>query len=415
MKRIIYNIILLVGFILLSTAIVLPFAAKLKIEQAKLLEESYRWGNADKTYQQTIKIDPLNSEHYKQSGIFIENTAFSLKDKVTRLKQAKEMYGQALNLNPRDAELWYLIGNVRLEVYRILDSSVEGLPQNDKRYDVQDDSAEIASVAMLPRKDRSKARNDNIEEVMDNFRKAIVLDPYSYRNNHLIGQSLLKVWNSLNENQKEFALDKLRYILESKPWYGKHIYPLVWEYTKDSELLHSIIPYSALHPRYSEEEKKERTGLLRRLRLIAKTGELQGWAGKSKNGKSEYKKGNMYWTGTVHKAIEMPEAKTMLKIKVKGSQANNVWPYMIVELDGEAVGEMFVDNSDWKECVFEVNTEGGIKILSVTFANDETEKANGKKIEDRNLYVGGVTIKKVEDDKSFDSTILSTSPWTSHS
>ena len=74
----------------------------------------------------------------------------------------------------------------------------------------------------------------------------------------------------------------------------------------------------------------------------------------------------------------------------KGSAADGIYPYMIVELDGEGIGEMFVDSTDWKEYLFDVDTDGGMKVLSVTFANDG---GNEKKGEDRNLYVGKVRVE----------------------
>jgi hypothetical protein len=74
-----------------------------------------------------------------------------------------------------------------------------------------------------------------------------------------------------------------------------------------------------------------------------------------------------------------------------GSGSRGIYPYMIVEMDGETIGETFV-SSDWKKYSFGINTDGGLKAISVTFANDGGDAAKG---EDRNMYVGNAEIKKL--------------------
>ena len=62
---------------------------------------------------------------------------------------------------------------------------------------------------------------------------------------------------------------------------------------------------------------------------------------------------------------------------------------MVVELDGEEIGEVYVDSSEWKDYSFVTETDGGKKVLSVSFINDGGNKGKG---EDRSLYVGDVVI-----------------------
>ncbi|GAG51098.1 unnamed protein product, partial [marine sediment metagenome] len=100
-----------------------------------------------------------------------------------------------------------------------------------------------------------------------------------------------------------------------------------------------------------------------------------------------------YWEGTVNRAVKLPGGKAVIHIQARGDQAYDVWPYMIVELDGEEIGETFVGSSKWKEYSFEVDTEGGIKVLSVTFPNDGGDWERGI---DRNLYVGKVKITQMK-------------------
>ena len=90
--------------------------------------------------------------------------------------------------------------------------------------------------------------------------------------------------------------------------------------------------------------------------------------------------------------IDMPKGKAKINITARGSVANEIFPYMIVELDGEEVGETFVNSPEWKEYSFEVDTEGRLRVLSVTFANDGGNRERG---EDRNLYIGKTQITQI--------------------
>ncbi|MDD5681458.1 MAG: carbohydrate-binding domain-containing protein, partial [Candidatus Omnitrophica bacterium] len=89
--------------------------------------------------------------------------------------------------------------------------------------------------------------------------------------------------------------------------------------------------------------------------------------------------------GTMDAAIRIPPGKSMIKIQAKGSPADGIFPRMMVELDGRMIGEAYIKNNDWRSYEFKINTDGGIKVLSVSFLNDSSSK-NGK--EDRNLYIG---------------------------
>jgi hypothetical protein len=441
MKRIIVNITSVVGFVLISIMIALPFMAELKIEEGAAFEQGYRWGNADKAYGEAIKIDPFNAENIKKYGDFLVDTAFPLKDKTGRVEKAKGMYEKALRLNPGDAELWYLVGKAKIEIYR-----------NRLKY-----------IEM--------GGNDWKEEI-NYFKKAVENDPNGFNTNYVVGVSLLKNWNNIDEHNKQFALSRLKHAGKVKPWrHVKYIYPSIMHYVNDFDIILDITPetlsgYNTLYQyirnnnlwqyrkevqkgidfyRQKEEpgefererrEKADRIGEIKEMyrnldsssatppqndtggghgdgeillgleiaspsarndeeggaAVLARNDrvvERAQWQGIADNGKSEYKDGNMYWTGTVNAGLYLPKGKVTLKIKAKGSSANDVWPYMIVELDGEVIGETFVDSSEWKEYSFDVDTDGGIKVLSVTFANDG---GDWKKGIDRNLYVGDVFI-----------------------
>ncbi len=383
MKRIGINLILIVVFGLLLAVIVLPFVAELQFGAAKKFEEDYHWEKAGEKYQSAVHLNPFNARYFAGAGDFMMRQGTYREDKANWLKRAEKLYERACQLNPKYAENWYLLGKVRMQL-------------------------------------------NEIDEGINNFRESIERDPYNFRNNYLIGHNLLTVWGFLNEKEKEFTLDRLKYVLQLKPGYGgRYVYPAIMYYAKDFSIAREVTPddlkaYQSLLSfikknrlwqyrkevtqqvsfyRQKEEPEKFEQEKVARLKRIKDLKEKKGsardeisrkdWQGKTPNGKQSYKNGNMYWTGTVDAAVKMPQGKAKINITAKGSQADGVFPYMIVELDGAELGEAFVDSPEWKEYSFKADTEGGLKILSITFVNDGV---NREKKEDRNLYIGKAKI-----------------------
>jgi len=378
-KRIFIDSVLIVVFILLILTIALSFVAKMQFEDAKKLEVNYRWKRAEEKYRSIIKLNHFNAPYAAGYGDFLRRQGRYRKDEIAYLKQAEELYKRALRLNTGWAEYYLKLGGVQLKIG--LQSTVHG-PQ---------------SMVDSPQTQKYVA------DVFASFKKALQKDPNGFNTSYSIAYTGIQVWDFLDASEKAFVLNRFGYCLRVRSWYGKYIYPHVWKYTKDSKILHSLVPDSKLRLSYSGKEKEDRRRLLRSLRDLAMTEGIDGnrlklvlrkdWQGKSKSGKSTYENGNMYWTGTIDAAINMPHGETIVMIKAKGSQADGIWPYMVVELDGGEIGETFVNMSDWKEYSFKVNTDGGIKVLSATFTNDGGNKEKG---EDRNLYVGEAKVEGIK-------------------
>ncbi len=392
-KKISVNIILILLFVVLVTIIVLSFVAEVQFEQAKKLESNYLWRKAEKAYLQAVDLNPFNAKYFAGAGDFLMRQSRYRKDKVSWLNRAEGLYGRAAQLNPRYAEYRYLLGKLHL--------------------------AQSSG-------DREKKRD--IDRMVDNFKAAIERDPYNFRMNYLIGHTLLTVWDSLGMEEKGFALDRLKYILRLKPWYVGFVYPSIMYYTKDFSIAPKVTPqtlvsyehlYSFIQKNnlwefrrkvaglvdfYTQKEKPEefRRKIAKKSERIEKVKKTlsrdvsdtnlitpEDWQGVAENGQGIFKDGNMYWTGTVDALIDVPEGNSTLVITAKGSPANGVLPYMIVELDGKEVGETFVESSEWKKYSFAIDTSGGLRVVSVTFANNGS---NGDKTEDRNLYLGEAKI-----------------------
>jgi len=413
MKRIAVNIVMVLVFAVLIFTAGLFLAAKLQLEQARDLKNSYRWEKAGEAYQRAVEMDPLNAEYFARAGDFLMRQGEDRRDTVSWIERAEKLYHGAVLLNSRYAEYHYLLGKARLAYSTwLMAHSPETRAGSAKEY-------------------RKKA----IEE----FKKATEVDPYNFRISYLNGYELLTAWDYLDEGAKNFALDRLKYVLKTRPDHSRYIYPGIMYYTEDFKAAREATPetfegqkrlynfivdnnlwqfrkeQAGVVERYREKEepeeferrRKEKERLLRARSLpraksrgalamteegerdLAMTEAGEGWVGKSEGGNNTYENGNMYWTGTVYTPLEVPSGKAMVKIQAKGSQALEVWPYMIVALDGKEIGETFVDSPEWGEYIFKVNTDAGTKVLSVTFANDGGDLSKGI---DRNLYVGDVKI-----------------------
>ncbi len=384
MNRIAMNIILILVFVAFSVIIVLPFIAELQFGQAIKSEKEHKWQKAEKNFLEAVSINPFNSEYFaKYADCLVDKSLFIDREKTSLFESAEKIYQKAIWINPQHAEYRYLLGKVQLEL-----------------------------------KDKKGA--------FDSFQNTIERDRHNLHNNYLVGFEMLKSWDSLNDKQKTFVLGCLERALKLEPWYGSSIYPAILYYAKDFKLALDVAPktylgykilYSFLEKKnlwkyrkkvkdlldiyrqreQAEEFKKEQIAKIERINKLKKEKAAndfispEQWQGKSEDGGNNiYNNGNMYWTGTMYCLIDLPKGEFSIKIQAKGEQTDNIWPYMIVELDGEEIGDSFVDSPDWVEYSFAVDTNGGQKVLSITFVNDGSNTDKG---EDRNLYIGDVKIE----------------------
>jgi tetratricopeptide (TPR) repeat protein len=104
-----------------------------------------------------------------------------------------------------------------------------------------------------------------------------------------------------------------------------------------------------------------------------------------------YQNGEMYWSGSVFVPVTLRAGRFELVILAKASSADGIWPLMVVRLDGEIVGIAYVTDRNWREFPFILpipySYNGELKI---SFVNDG---GNSSLHEDRNLYIGDVTIR----------------------
>jgi hypothetical protein len=270
-----------------------------------------------------------------------------------------------------------------------------------------------------------------------NLKKAVKYDPNGFNSSYTAGYMAMVLWGSLSENDKDLFLNKLKYVLRLKPWHQTYIYPQVWDETRDGTLLIRITPDTVrsnemlyrfivnnrdLCLKYRKEQelamldcmlrkdpevlekrendkKEEIERILRYSSLATDSIEPGEWKGTAGNSKRAYSRGRMYWTGTMYAPVYIPKGVVSLEIDAKGEEACGVWPYMVVEIDGEEVGGTFVGSAEWKKYIFETRSlKEGTGVIGISFINDASEPEKQK---DRNLYVGAAKITKIgqEDDE----------------
>lgn len=390
MRRLVINIVLVLLILLVSNAVIRHFTADKRHRAARRLEKAYLWKSAEESFNSAIELAPSNSEYLAEYGNFLMLQSFYREDEALWLTQAEELYKKALGLNPGCAEYSLKLGEIQLKI--------EGR---------------------------------SVDEAFKNFVRALENDPNGFNTSYSVGYAGIGIWDLLNNSERELILDRLKFIIEKYPWYGfNHIYPRLWKYTKDFELLRkttpgnleaneillSFVSKNGLYDYFVKQKRKvdfyrkkenpeefESKMAEKKIRIenLKKTSVFEvsnvtsvsrkDWQGRSLKEKVVYESGNMYWSGTIDAVINVPEGNIIIKVRAKGSQAYSIWPYMVVELDGKDIGETFVDSPEWKEYGFNLKSDGGIKVLSVTFVNDGGDSSSG---EDRNLYVAEARVVK---------------------
>lgn len=399
MKRIrpiLTNGILVIALAAGAAAVIALFLAETAFDSANRLEKQYRWSRAETMFKAAVRLDPFNICYISGLADFYLNHSAYQKDKTAWLGKCGDLYLKAVEVNPYSADSALNSGRAEIKLFL---------------------------------EDKSKYR-DRIAKGMACFKRAVQNDPNGFNILYPAGYSGMEAWAYLDDGQKEFVLTLLKSSLLLKPSYWRYIYPHVWQKTRDFNVLRKITPdtieannglYAFIqeynlwqfrkiqagaldsYSRWESPEDFERTQKARSDRIAslkrarAKGGAAKdvipivGWRGKDAFGRNTYEGGAMYWVGTMDGIISLPKGESVIAIKAKGTPVKNIYPYMVVELDGKEIGETFVNNPEWKEYVFRVKTDGGAKVLSVTFSNDAVDP---RKKEDRNLYIGEARVVK---------------------
>lgn len=381
MPRGLINLLLGIIFILLIIVIIVSFLADAQFNAAAKLIGEYRWTKAESKFEQAIAMNPFNSQYPSELGNLLLRQCEYLSRPMPLLKKAENLYMIALKLNPTCADYWVKLGGIE-----------SWIGKETNKYDTG--------------------------MVMKCFRSAFRNDPKSSNTSYSIGYLGISILDLLGGEDRKFIFERLRYAINANPQCSGIIYYKVWNKTKDFGLLKDITPesreanerlYNFIAENNLWEFRKEQAGRVayykqkespeefteaeikkRREMEKIRMSPIREWEGATFDGKNVYDKGNMYWSGTITRVIDMPGGESVVKIEAKGSPADGIYPYMIVELEGKEIGELYVDSPGWKEYGFSAKTGSGLGVLSVTFVND-IYNAKG---EDRNLFIRGTKIER---------------------
>ncbi|MFA5142990.1 MAG: carbohydrate-binding domain-containing protein [Candidatus Omnitrophota bacterium] len=368
LRRVFINVILSVAFAAVSFIILTPLLAEVQFYSAEKLITKYLWKDAEDRLILAIKTDPLNSKYPARLGEFLFTQSAYKDNPLPLLKKAQGYYERAARLNPRCAEYFTRLGRICVSLFI-------GTQDSGRRGGLN-----------LPYSDAESGRG-YIDNAFENFKKALADDPNGFNAAYGTGYSGLAAWKYLNEDERAFVIDRLKYSLEQKPWYSVYIYPQVLRMTESPELLGMIIP--EIETKRWVDSKiidKLKNGMRETPAAIIPR---SGWQGTVPGGGSVYENGNMCWSGTIYGAMLFPAGDALIKVEARGSPSDGVYPYILVFLDGKIIGSVYVDSGDVKIYSFAAKTDGGVKVLSITFTND-----GGNKKEDRNLYIGNARVEQ---------------------
>ena len=208
--RIIRNIFLIAVFSVLAGSIALAFIAEMNFLAADRLIKTYRWKEALGLYETASSLDPLNTKYITAIGDFYLRRSAEKREQMAQFfEKAEPFYTLAAELNPRCAEYTITLGRIQTGLFL----------EDEKVYE------------------------DRLAPGLAYLIRSIRNDPNGYNTSFMAGYTVLPFWDSLSEDDRSVVEDKLRYVLEDRPWRGSdYIYPAIWKYTQDFDLIERVRP-----------------------------------------------------------------------------------------------------------------------------------------------------------------------------
>ena len=398
--RISINVILVVCFVFFELFFATSLLSQIFLSKANSLDKSYRWRKAQIFYQAAVNVSPHDSRFSAGYGdFFLRQSAFR-KNKVKYFKDALKLYKRASRLAPHNVSYLLTLAQIQARLYNI-----------DK-----------------------KAFKNELNSALFNLQQALNLDPNGVNTAYVAGYVYVSLWSDLHEDWKALAKKRLRYALSNSPWYSKNIYAYIWKQTADFLFMQDVTPADLANQlrlydflmkneltslyqqqrqaikfyRQSQLGKKQKIQQEKQIERISRLKqealakeekptffiENNDWQGSSEDGE-KYQGGKMYEEGTLEGVIWLPAGDFKIVITARGKPAEGIFPYMVVELDGELIGENFINSPQWKEYAFKINaaeSEAGIKVLSISYINDRVWSQH----QNRNLFIKQAKVIKDE-------------------
>lgn len=190
--------------------IIKPLVAELHFDSARKLKAQYSWSKAAEECGKAVACDPSNAEYHSELGrLYLTIGKFGRSRSEWYLK-AEEEYRRAVKLNPTSGSYYLDLGRAQFELLS--------------------DKADIS--------------NAELAHCIGNLNRAVELKPRNYYVNAAAGYYCLLLYERIKARDEDrgFALSKLRYALELNPAYSRYLYAALWNRFKDFDLLQEITP-----------------------------------------------------------------------------------------------------------------------------------------------------------------------------
>ena len=371
-------------FLIVEACLLVSFASEIYLIRAENAWKKLRFDRAERAYLTAASLNPINARHLGSYADFLLRKSYYTGGDASLLERAEAFYQKTTRLDPASAEDAHTLGRIRISLF-LMDSD---------------------------------SYRDRAGEALGDLKRAISIDPNGVNVSFLSSYSAVSVWEELSWEDREFFLERMKYALKYSPGYTQDAYRHILKKTGDFDLLVAVTPdnlasHEALYRfvqdnslwknraeqeknvlAYTRKESPAEYGraILEKEDAIKKAGSLApgSWQGMSRDRKHAFTSGDMYWPGMVLTPLDLPQGEVEIAVEARGTPAKNIYPYMIVELDGEKIGEVLIKGEKWEEYSFKAKSPGGRSVLGVIYDNDAVTPELGR---DRNLYVRGVTVK----------------------
>ena len=409
------NLVLVAAFCLVVVALVRPMMAEFEFEAAQKFAAAFNWVRAEEQYKKVIALDPFSSGYLAGYAEFLRSTARYSYDKAAALEKADRALSRARELDPDNARLYLKRGLERLdrkrvdEAFRDFRMAVENDPHGfDAAYAVG-----YSGLNVWPFLD-----GENRKFVIDRLKSMLKTAPWQGRSAYAAAWKAAKdfailkamtpaafeneaslndfiVSNNLWQFRKEQAKALEAYGDAAKNEEQRRLIEKIKNTIIETEKLADAKAWTRVGGTWQMTEGGE--AVIARNKVVAER-RIQGlvapeeWVAASIDaGAIKYTGGALYSNGTLYALVDFPNGDAAIRIEAKGTPAGGVWPYMVIEVDGEEIGETFAGTAEFREHVFKARTTGGPKLIGVRFLNDSFD---AKRKEDRNLWIGTVRVEK---------------------
>ena len=254
--------------------------------------------------------------------------------------------------------------------------------------------------------------------------------PDNYIAEKFLVETGINFWERFSPQEKEFFIEKTFHLLSCKYWLNLNVIDLFLEKTKDFEIIKKITPnnirvfdyinsilskynaridYFWLKQKYSEiqkvnnperynsklEERKQKISEIKqkwneKFRSSVSSVINENFIGWYDNTK-EIIKGNIYGNGSIYGVVALKRNFKSVVIKAKSTKAYDIPAYMLVSINENVLGGVYVDNADFQVYSFPIKDryEGEV-VISISFENDCFDRL---KNQDRNLYVSSFEVQ----------------------